>query len=206
MTCADLIRVHRDPPFCSPVGLWALPLGPRQIGTLWRWVAGALGRVLACLAHRHARPAGGGADVGDRREQGALPEVVGLPPGGLIKQVRFGPAMEGAPLLRPALRTRASRLVDRGGGDAAAAEHQYAALLPVDGRVLGPEHPATLGGRNDLARWTEEAGDPAAAGTTTPSCCHCASGSSGRSTRPPWPTRHELARWTGRADGAPSTA
>ena len=152
----------RYPPFCSPVGLWALPLGPRQIGTLWRWVAGALGRVLACLAHRHARPAGGGADVGDRREQGALPEVVGLPPGGLIKQVRFGPAMEGAPLLRPALRTRASRLVDRGGGDAAAAEHQYAALLPVDGRVLGPEHPATLGGRNDLARWTEEAGDPAA--------------------------------------------
>ena len=47
-------------------------------------------------------------------------------------------------------------------GDAAAAEHQYAALLPVDGRVLGPEHPAALGGRNDLARWTEEAGDPAA--------------------------------------------
>ena len=89
-------------------------------------------------------------------------------------------------------------------GDAAAAEHQYAALLPVDGRVLGPEHPAALGGRNDLARWTEEAGDPAAAGTTTPSCCHCASGSSGRSTRPPWPTRHELARWTGRADGAPA--
>jgi len=33
----------------------------------------------------------------------------------------------------------------------------------VDERVLGPEHPATLGGRNDLARWTEEAGDPAAA-------------------------------------------
>jgi hypothetical protein len=41
------------------------------------------------------RPAGGRADVGDRREQGVLPEVVGLPPGDLIKQVRFGPAVDG---------------------------------------------------------------------------------------------------------------
>jgi hypothetical protein len=58
-------------------------------------VARALGQVLACLAHRDARPAGGGADAGDRREQGVLPEVVGLPSGDLIKQVRFGHAMEG---------------------------------------------------------------------------------------------------------------
>jgi hypothetical protein len=34
------------------------------------------------LAHRHAGPVGSGTDVGDRREQGVLPEVVGLPPGG----------------------------------------------------------------------------------------------------------------------------
>jgi hypothetical protein len=61
--------------------------------SLWRWAARALGQVLACLAHRHARPDGGGADIGDRREQGVLPEVVGLPPGDLIKQVRFGPAV-----------------------------------------------------------------------------------------------------------------
>ena len=61
----------------------------------WRWVARALGQVLACLAHWHARPAGGGADAGDRREQGVLPEVVGLPPGDLIEQVRFSPAMDG---------------------------------------------------------------------------------------------------------------
>jgi hypothetical protein len=54
-----------------------------------------VGQVLACLADRHARPAGGGADAGGRREQGVLPEVVGLPPGHLIKQVRFGPAMKG---------------------------------------------------------------------------------------------------------------
>src|SRR5947209_5542173 len=34
-------------------------------GSLWCRVAVALGQVLACLADRHARPAGGGADVGD---------------------------------------------------------------------------------------------------------------------------------------------
>jgi hypothetical protein len=55
----------------------------------------AVGQVLACLADRDARPAGGGADAGDRREQGVLPQVVGLPPGHLIEQVRFGPAMKG---------------------------------------------------------------------------------------------------------------
>src|SRR5437773_5273277 len=62
--------------------------------SLWRRVAGAPGQVLACLAHRHARPAGGRADIGDRREQGVLPEVVGLPPGDLIKQVRLCPAAQ----------------------------------------------------------------------------------------------------------------
>src|SRR5437868_11732917 len=62
--------------------------------SLWRRAAGALGQVLACLAYRHARPAGGGADVGDGREQGVLPEIVALPPGNLIQQVRVGPAMK----------------------------------------------------------------------------------------------------------------
>ena len=57
--------------------------------------AKALGQALACLAHRCARPAGGGADVGDRGEQGVLAQVVGLPPGDLLKQVRFGAAMDG---------------------------------------------------------------------------------------------------------------
>ena len=62
---------------------------------LWRRVARALVQVLACLAHWDARPAGGGADVGDRRVHGVLPEVVGLPRGDLIQQVRFGPAVDG---------------------------------------------------------------------------------------------------------------
>jgi hypothetical protein len=58
-------------------------------------MAGAPGQVLACLAHRDACPAGGGADVGDCREQGMLPQVGGLPPGDLVDQVRFGPALQG---------------------------------------------------------------------------------------------------------------
>ena len=58
-------------------------------------MARALAQLLACLAHWDARPAGGGADAGDHREQGVLPEVVGLPPGDLIEHVRLGPAMEG---------------------------------------------------------------------------------------------------------------
>jgi hypothetical protein len=63
-----------------------------RYGAGWtgRWA-----RYWHALAHWHARPTGGGADVGDRREQGVLPEVIGLPPGDLIQQVRFGPAVEG---------------------------------------------------------------------------------------------------------------
>ena len=48
-------------------------------------------------------------------------------------------------------------------GDAAGARDQFAALLPVRERVLGPEHPDTLTARHDLARWTGEAGDAAGA-------------------------------------------
>lgn len=73
------------------------PIAVRGTPEWWLWcrVARALGQLLACLAHRHTGPVRGGTDVGDRCEQGVLPEVVGLPPGDLIKQVRFGPAMEG---------------------------------------------------------------------------------------------------------------
>jgi hypothetical protein len=58
-------------------------------------VARTLVQVLACLAHRDARLAGGGADVGRRRVHGVLPEVVRLPRGGLVKQVWWGPAVDG---------------------------------------------------------------------------------------------------------------
>jgi len=33
----------------------------------------------------------------------------------------------------------------------------------MEERVLGPKHPDTLDARHNLARWTGEAGDPAAA-------------------------------------------
>jgi len=34
---------------------------------------------------------------------------------------------------------------------------QYAALLPIRERVLGPEHPETQVTRHELAYWTQEA-------------------------------------------------
>jgi Tetratricopeptide repeat len=48
-------------------------------------------------------------------------------------------------------------------GDAAAARDQYAALLPVYERVLGPDHSHILAARGDLAYWTGRVGDAAAA-------------------------------------------
>ena len=47
-------------------------------------------------------------------------------------------------------------------GNAAAAREQFAALLPVMQRVLGPGHPDTLATSRGLAAWTG-AGDPGAA-------------------------------------------
>ena len=38
-----------------------------------------------------------------------------------------------------------------------------AALLPIEERVQGAEHPGTLTTRDNLARWTGEAGDAAGA-------------------------------------------
>ena len=46
-------------------------------------------------------------------------------------------------------------------GDAAAARDQFAALLPIRERVLGPEHPDILTTCANLAHWTGAAGDAA---------------------------------------------
>jgi len=56
--------------------------------------SGALGQFLAYPAHWHAGLAGRGADIDDRRPQGVLPEVVGLPPGDLTEQVGLCPATQ----------------------------------------------------------------------------------------------------------------
>jgi hypothetical protein len=53
-----------------------------------------LGQLPACLRHWDTGSGGGGADVGDGCEQGVLPEVVGLPPGNLVEQVRLGSAAQ----------------------------------------------------------------------------------------------------------------
>jgi hypothetical protein len=42
-------------------------------------------------------------------------------------------------------------------GDAAEARDQYASLLPMQERVLGPDHANTLTTRGNLADWTEKA-------------------------------------------------
>jgi hypothetical protein len=43
-------------------------------------------------------------------------------------------------------------------GDPVTARDQYAALLPMQERVLGPDtHPKTLTTRSNLADWTEKA-------------------------------------------------
>ena len=48
-------------------------------------------------------------------------------------------------------------------GDAAGAREQFAALLSICERVLGPEHLDTLSARHHLAYWTGEAGNAAGA-------------------------------------------
>jgi hypothetical protein len=72
-------------------------------------------------------------------------------------------------------------------GDAAAARDQFAALLPISEQVLGPDHPDTLNARHNLALWTGNAGDAAAARTKTLPCWPFGSGSSARTTPTPWP-------------------
>ena len=49
-------------------------------------------------------------------------------------------------------------------GDAAGARDQFAALLPIEERVLGAEHPGTLTARRNLAYWSEKAASDAAPG------------------------------------------
>ena len=72
-------------------------------------------------------------------------------------------------------------------------------------RVLGPEHPDTLAARDDLALWTGEAGDPAAARDQYAALLPVLE----RVLCPEHPrtldARHELAGWTGEA-GDPAAA
>ena len=83
---------------------------------------------------------------------------------------------------------------------------QLGGLLPADERVLGPEDPRTLIARANLARWTGEGGDPAAARDQLAQLLLVRERVSGPEHPHTLTARHELARWAGRADGGPSTA
>jgi hypothetical protein len=84
-------------------------------------------------------------------------------------------------------------------GNATAARDQYAALLRVRERVLGPEHPDTLSTRHNLASWTGEAGDPHAARDQYAELLRIRERVLGGDHPATLSTRHNLARWTGEA-------
>ena len=79
------------------------------------------------------------------------------------------------------------------------------ALLPVLERVLGPAYPDTLAARHELARWTGEAGDPAAARDQFAALLPVRERVSGPEHPDTLAARHELAGWTGQA-GNPAAA
>jgi Tetratricopeptide repeat len=81
---------------------------------------------------------------------------------------------------------------------------QWAALLSVQEKV-GPEHPRTLSIRNQLARWTGEAGDPVAARDQFANLLHDRQRVLGPDHPSTLSTHANLARWTGEA-GDPAAA
>ena len=98
-------------------------------------MAGVLAEILACLTDWDACPTGSGADVGDRRVHGVLPEVISLPVGDVLEQVRFGPAVDG--------RRGQDRVLELGVlPSAEGALGQVALAQPLQGQRLGPAGPA----------------------------------------------------------------
>ena len=85
-------------------------------------------------------------------------------------------------------------------GDVAGARDQFAALLPIGERVLGPEHPGTLATRGNLARWTGEAGDAAGARDQYAALLPIEERVLGPEHPDTLTTRGNLAYWTRRAD------
>jgi hypothetical protein len=87
-------------------------------------------------------------------------------------------------------------------GDAAGARDQFAALLPIQERVLGPEHPETLTARANLAYYTGEAGDAAGARDQFAALLPIRERVLGPEHPETLITRANFARWTGRAGDA----
>jgi uncharacterized protein DUF4062/tetratricopeptide repeat protein len=89
-------------------------------------------------------------------------------------------------------------------GDAAAARDPFAALLPVEERVLGPEHPDTLITRANHADYTGKAGDAAAARDLFAVLLPVRERVSGPEDPYTLAARDNLAHWTERALRGPS--
>ena len=87
-------------------------------------------------------------------------------------------------------------------GNAAEAREQYAALLPIIERVLGPEHPNTLDAGANLAFFTGEAGNAAEAREQYTALLPITERVLGPEHPQTLMTRVNLARWTGQAGDA----
>jgi hypothetical protein len=85
-------------------------------------------------------------------------------------------------------------------GNAAAARDQFAALLPIEEQILGPEHPGTLTTRDNLANYTGVAGDAAGARDQYAALLPIRERVLGPDHRDTLATRGNLAYWTGEAD------
>ena len=106
----------------------------------------------------------------------------------------------------PARPARA-RLLDRGGrGTRPPPGTQFADLLPLRERVLGPEHPDTLIARANLARFTGQAGILAAARDQYADLLPVEERVLGPEHPDTAITRGNLAHWTAEADDDPGTA
>ena len=91
------------------------------------------------------------------------------------------------------------RPLDRRGGGRARALRLYRELLPDQERVLGPDHPDTLGTRHHIARWTGEAGDVREALRLYRELLPDRQRVQGPDHPETLTTRHSIAHWTGEA-------
>ena len=87
-------------------------------------------------------------------------------------------------------------------GDPAGARNQFAALVPMAERVLGPEHPDTLTNRHNLANFAGYAGDAAAARDQFATLLPIRERVFGADSPDTLAARFNLAYWTGRAADA----
>jgi len=87
-------------------------------------------------------------------------------------------------------------------GDAAGARDQFAALLPVTERVLGPDHPDTLTNRHNIANFAGYAGDAGAARDQFAALVPVSEEVFGPDHPDTLAARFNLAYWTGRVGDA----